>query len=335
VSVEIEATPGFPRPRAASKPRRFDKSLVDRKGIWDSRELVEVGQCVFCSSRDYDEVVIRKDGLPIQECRVCGLAFVDPRPSPQQLKEYYGRGYFSGEKDFFHGKDYCLERDMAIESGLVTGYREIVSNFDLEGKTILDLGCASGALLSSLRNHNPKELIGIDTAEYPVSFGRERYDLDLRCATLDEANLPSGHFDLVALIDMIEHVEDLNGFLLQLQRVVAPGGSVIIITPNYMAYSLARRHWSCLFKDFEHLHYFCERSLREACARSSFDLTKCWTDSLPFRTFDYPHLYDYGFHRLIHPLVAARNVIASVRYSRALVTQPLIGASLNAILQAT
>lgn len=334
MSVEIEATSGFPRPRAASKPRRFDKSLVDRKGIWDSRELVEIGHCVFCASRDYREVVIRQDGLPIQECAACGLAFVDPRPSPQQLKKYYGRGYFSGEKDFFHGKDYCLERDKAIESGVVTGYREITSNFELKGKTILDIGCASGALLSALKIHSPKELVGVDTAEYPVSFGRERYGLDLHCATLDEANLPAEHFDLVTLIDVIEHVEDLNSFLLQLQRVLAPGGSVFIITPNYAAYFLARQQWTCLYKDFEHLQYFSATSIKDLCATTGLSVMKSWTDSLPYRVFEYPRLYKKHLHIWLHPRVAAKNGLAQRKYSRASMNNPSVGANLNLVLAA-
>ena len=78
---------------------------------------------LFCGSRDSHEAAIRKDGLVIKECSNCGLAFVDPRPSPRQLAQYYDVGYFNGAKDFFHGKDYCLERDKSIRTGAVTGYQ--------------------------------------------------------------------------------------------------------------------------------------------------------------------------------------------------------------------
>jgi 2-polyprenyl-3-methyl-5-hydroxy-6-metoxy-1,4-benzoquinol methylase len=331
MSVEIEAS-DFSRPRVASKSRRFEKSLVDQKGIWDWRELVEVGECVLCSSRDYREVVIRQDGLPIQECAPCGLAFVDPRPSPQQLKEYYSRGYFSGEKDFFHGKDYCLERDKAIESGLLTGYREIVSNFDLEGKAILDIGCASGALLSSLKKHNPKELVGIDSAEYPVTFGRERYDLDLRRQTLVEANLPADHFDLVTLIDVIEHVEDLGGFLIESRRVVKPCGNIFVVTPNYLSFSVAKKAWVSLYQDFEHLQYFSRQSLTAACARAGFRMVKSWTDSMPFRIRPYPTLHRRNLHRLLHPCTALENAAFSLRYKLADRKDRSAGLVLKAVL---
>jgi SAM-dependent methyltransferase len=311
----------------------FDPRMVDRRGIWNAADLVTIGKCIFCSAENYSEVALRSDGLAIQECASCGLAFIDPRPSPSQLAAYYSDGYFCGERDFFHGKNYCLARDQSVSAGEVTGYREIVANFDLQGKTVLDVGCASGALLCLLREHKTKEVIGIDSAEYPVSFGIEHYGLDLRRATLEQAQLPSASFDLVTLIDLIEHVEDLHNFLREVRRVLKPAGNIFIITPNYLAYSFARNRWTCLYKDFEHLQYFGEQSLREVCGQIGWSLMKCWTDSAPFRTYEYPRLYKHGVHRLLHPGVSVRNGIAQFRYKRAAANQPLLGVNLNAIIR--
>ena len=312
----------------------FDPRLVERRGIWDADDLVGVGKCLFCGNADCREVAVRQDGLVIHECASCGLAFVDPRPSPQQLAHYYSEGYFSGAKDFFHGKDYCLERDKAIRNEAVTGYREVVNHLDLSGKKVLDVGCASGALLYLMRERCAGELVGIDSAEYPIAFGVEHYGIDLRCSDLEKAQLPEAHFDLITLIDVIEHVEGINTFMAELRRVLKPGGHIFIITPNYSAYSFARHEWTCLYKDFEHLQYFSEQSLGEVSRSVGIRLLKTWTDSVPFRVFEYPQLYKSGVHRLLHPRVATRNRIAEMRYQRALSTQPIAGASMNVILQA-
>src|SRR4051812_7836785 len=96
--------------------------------IWKRSELIKAERCVFCGSGEFVNVAVRSDGLSLQECKPCGLAFVDPRPSSTQLSEYYSSGYFSGEKDFFRGKDYCEERDRAIAAEEVTGYSDLVSN---------------------------------------------------------------------------------------------------------------------------------------------------------------------------------------------------------------
>jgi 2-polyprenyl-3-methyl-5-hydroxy-6-metoxy-1,4-benzoquinol methylase len=279
-------------------------------------------------------VAVRQDGLVIHECAACGLAYIDPRPSSEQLARYYSEGYFNGAKDFFQNKDYCLERDNGIRNKDVTGYREIVNHLDLSGKSVLDIGCASGALLYLMRECGAREVVGIDSAAYPIAFGVDNYGLDLRCTDLENAMLPDAHFDLITLIDVIEHVENLHSFLTELRRVLKPSGYLLIITPNYLSYFLARDQWTCLYKDFEHLQYFSEQSLREVFRSTGIRIMKSWTDSVPFRMFQYPRIYENGVHRLLHPRVATKNGIAEMRYQRALSRHHMAGASMNVILKA-
>jgi len=313
----------------------FDPDIVQRSGIWDSSDLIISGECFCCGSRESRDAAIRKDGLVIKECSKCGFAFLDPRPSPRQLAQYYGDGYFNGAKDFFHGKNYCLERDKSIHDGAVTGYREIISNFDVAGKTVLDVGCASGALLYMLKKHETKEVVGIDSAEYPVSFGVEHYGLDLRPVALESANLPDAYFDLITLIDVIEHIEDINAFLIELRRVLKPGGNIFIITPNYQAYQLARAKWICLFKDFEHLQYLTRKSLEVIGKEHNLHLVRSWTDSVPFMIEQYVRLHRYRLHLLSQPKIAAMNALAKLRFNLAGSDKRSVGLNLNAVLKAS
>lgn len=313
----------------ASRP-----SPVGARQVWDSGRLVLNARCAFCASEEFREVSTRSDGLKIKECLECGLAYVDPRPSSSQLLEYYDAGYFSGEKDFFEGRDYCRERDAALATGDVTGFREVASNFECGGKTILDIGCATGSLLCLLKSLGPKELIGIDVAEYPISYGVERYGLDLRRATLESAGFPDEYFDLIIMTDVIEHVEELPRFMPELRRVLRPGGSVYLITPNYSAYRHAGERWSCLHKDFEHLHYFSPESLRLIAARSNFRLAKWWTDGVPFELASYSKFYPMGLHRFLDPRVAAKNALWKLRYKLSRSGRRDLGHNLHAILTA-
>ncbi len=334
MSLEIEdGAPAPERQSVMANGSLFNSALVDRRAIWSSDELVTLGRCIYCRETSSREVTRRRDGLVIHECLSCGLAYVDPRPGPAQLARYYGEGYFRGEKDFFHGKDYCEERDKSIHAKAVTGYREIVSHFDLEGKSVLDIGCASGALLFLLRERGARELVGIDSAAYPINYGIENYKLDLRCNSLEEANLPAAHFDLITLIDVIEHFEDLHSVIAELRRVLKPGGHLFVITPNYLAYSLAKRAWTCLYKDFEHLQYFSEQSLREICRSAGIRMLKSWSDSIPFRIFEYPRVYKSGLHRFLHPEIVVRNALAEMKFNRAAASPSLLGGNLCAILR--
>jgi 2-polyprenyl-3-methyl-5-hydroxy-6-metoxy-1,4-benzoquinol methylase len=310
----------------------FDRELVEERGIWAPDDLIVISYCPLCSSADFRQVATRQDGLPIQECNLCGLAFVDPRPSSARLADYYGKGYFTGEKDFFKDKDYCLERDKSLAARAITGYQEIISHFDVRDKVILDIGCASGALLCLLREQGAREVVGLDHAEYPVAFGRERYDLDLRCKTLESASLPDGYFDLVTLIDVIEHVEDLNVFVTELRRVLKPDGNVFLSTPNYLAHTLAKEEWSCLYQDFEHLQYFSRHSLGALARTKGFQVLNAWTNTLPFRVYEYPGHYRHRIYHLFHPAIAMRNTWKKLKFKTVGKSSLSVGLSLNAVL---
>ncbi len=310
----------------------FDRSLVDKGEVWDSGDLEHSGRCAFCFSSESTEVATRADGLVIRDCAVCGLAYIDPRPSSYQLERYYREGYFTGGKKGFV-EDYCLARDRDLQNGTIPGQKEVLENFELQGKCVLDVGCASGTLLCALRASDPAELVGIDTAEYPIGFGRERYGLDLRCTTLDAAMFPPSSFDLITLVDVIEHVEDLPKLIVQLRRALKPEGRIFLMTPNFAAYSLARSAWSSLYTSFEHLHYLSPASLAYLCRQSGLRLVKYWTSDQPFELRRYPKLCNFGLQRVVHPLVAATNFYYKLRYSTTAARRPDIGACLYAILQ--
>lgn len=278
------------------------------KSVWDTRLLVRTGRCALCSSSDVRKVGQRQDGLVLFECQECALCFVDPRPSTQQLQDYYDVGYFSGKKDFFSGENYLEARDQAIANGSVTGYQEIISHRVLSGKNILEIGCGSGALLQALKRHGPAGMVGIDLASYPIDYGRKRYGLDLRCCRLGEASFESSRFDLVVMIDLIEHVENLPSFLREIGRVLRPGGDVFLLTPNYDAYAMARSLWPCLHKDFEHLQYFSPASLRRMADEMGLALERWWTQGEPLMLSSYPWQLPHRLHWFRYPAVSFPNL---------------------------
>jgi SAM-dependent methyltransferase len=77
---------------------------------------------------------------------------------------------------------------------------------------------------------------GIDIAREPVEWGREALALDLRQTSLERLQEPEGSFDVVTMMDLIEHVVDLRGFMGRLASLLKPGGLVFVKTPNFGAY---------------------------------------------------------------------------------------------------
>jgi SAM-dependent methyltransferase len=79
-------------------------------------------------------------------------------------------------------------------------------------------------------------------------------------------------FDVIAMSDLIEHVQDPVATLAQAHRLLKPDGLVAIVTPDTGALSrrLLGRRWT--HYKLEHLFYFDQASMQRAAARAGFQV---------------------------------------------------------------
>ena len=102
------------------------------------------------------------------------------------------------------------------------------------GDRVLDVGCAAGTVAHFLSTLGC-EAVGVDLSETGVARARERYP-GVRFEVADAAALPfgDGSFDKVVAADVTEHLDDdtLRGTLREVRRVLVPGGTLSIHTPN-------------------------------------------------------------------------------------------------------
>ena len=100
---------------------------------------------------------------------------------------------------------------------------------------ILDVGCGDGALLSILarRTAGGSELHGYDPNELGLAYARAALAGRRITATLHSAieTLPAASFDCVVCTEVIEHVRDPKGMLLEIARVLKPEGRLVMTTP--------------------------------------------------------------------------------------------------------
>ena len=108
----------------------------------------------------------------------------------------------------------------------------------LTGKTALDVGCGAGLLVEPLARLGAK-VTGIDATPAVIAVAREHaaamaLDIDYRVGDVQELE---GQFDLVTCMEVIEHVADPAAFVEALAKRLAPGGLLIMSTPNATSWS--------------------------------------------------------------------------------------------------
>jgi 2-polyprenyl-3-methyl-5-hydroxy-6-metoxy-1,4-benzoquinol methylase len=105
-------------------------------------------------------------------------------------------------------------------------------------RDVLDLGCLDG-MIGELFVKQGNRVSGIDASQVAVDKAQKR-GIDAVCSDL---NLPfpfvSASFDIVFAGEVIEHIGDIDHFTTEILRVLRPGGSLIVTTPNLA--SLGRR----------------------------------------------------------------------------------------------
>ncbi|WP_300973654.1 bifunctional 2-polyprenyl-6-hydroxyphenol methylase/3-demethylubiquinol 3-O-methyltransferase UbiG [Sphingomonas sp. LHG3406-1] len=103
----------------------------------------------------------------------------------------------------------------------------------LAGRTALDVGCGAGLLAEPLARMGA-QVTGIDAAPELIEAARThagQTGLAIRYVAGEVASLP-GKFDLVTALEVVEHVADPAAFVRQLADRLAPGGLLVMSTPN-------------------------------------------------------------------------------------------------------
>lgn len=108
-----------------------------------------------------------------------------------------------------------------------------------QGRRVLDVGCGAANMTHHLRHYG--EVVGVDNNPRPLEVARQR-GLDARRGSADDLPFDDGEFDLVALLDTVEHVPAEDKVFAECYRVLRgpdagsgrPGGKLLVTVPAFM-----------------------------------------------------------------------------------------------------
>jgi SAM-dependent methyltransferase len=269
----------------------------------------------------------------IASCAACGLTVTTPQPDAAAIAGYYPRGYYgdSTERRF--------PRNVEVLQQALYGHRvrQVESFRGGRPGRVLDVGCGRGVLLQEFRRRG-WDVQGTELSVQAADYAREVLHLPVEIGSLDTVGFPASHFDAITLWHVLEHVADPQALLKEANRILKPGGVLLVSVPNFGSCEarLFRDKWFHLDVP-RHVTHLTKGRLREALRSTGFQ-DRRWSGFAPeYDSFSFVQsiLNRCGLrHNLLYDVLRGKQakVIAGERTPRwQVVASVVLGAALGII----
>jgi len=196
---------------------------------------------------------------PLVRCRCCGMQYVNPRvPIDVALQ-----GYASAIDERFASQ--LAGRELTFRRCL----RKLQSMWGKPPGRLLDIGTANGSFLKVAKDAG-WEVHGCEPNHWLRNWCKQRYGISVRPGTIFDAGFQGGSFDVITLWDVLEHTGDPSAVLRECERLLAPGGLLVINYPDIGSWvaRLMGRRWVFLIS--VHNYYFTRRTIKIILDRTGF-----------------------------------------------------------------
>ncbi len=265
---------------------------------------MNIAERLMETASHHGPVIVSVDGRDVIDCKACGFRHIDPLFSAEELKSFYEKEFYQSERaDYFsrmeEDRDWWMLRYRhyyeLLEAHAPTGHHGRLRLLDIGSGPgfFLDAGAARGW---DVLGFEPSAV----AADYCTARGLSVVN-DFFSAASAKGH---GLFDAIALSMVLEHVKDPIGLIEEARSLLAPGGLLLLISPNDFN-PLQMTLWEKLgFKPWwvvprHHLNYFSLASATAFVKARGFDVMHVET-SYPLENF----------------LIAGRNYVGNDRIGR-------------------
>lgn len=224
--------------------------------------------CALCGGSDTRRLYTKFE-RGIERCRRCGLVYANPRAPEPEILRRYNREYFWNE--YLPAAGVAGGRvDMDFIDGRYAGMLRLIRQHSPAGRRMLEVGTGAGLFLKAAARAG-WEASGLEMSETAAAFARETLALDVRQERAETMSFPAAMFDVAVMFDVIEHLFDPRAVLAATRTALAPGGVLLVSTPNFDALSrfALGAQWAVL-SPLEHVYYFTARTLARMLEASGF-----------------------------------------------------------------
>jgi SAM-dependent methyltransferase len=244
---------------------------------------MEYVKCNHCNNDDTKVLFSKKDkfGLSdfdfkVVQCRNCGLIYVNPRPSEEEIGRFYPDTY--SWKETLSAESKITRATRKLEKTyryhlLKYETSKVVKTTNRKSGRLLDVGCGTGDRLDMFRQ------LGFDTFGVEITqsaeYAKNHLRLNVRRGNLFQADYPDSFFDIVTIHNVLEHTHNPKKIITEIHRILKADGTVVIQVPNIecIQFKLFNKRWAAVDVPRD-LFYFSSRLLRKILEKENFEIKK-------------------------------------------------------------
>jgi 2-polyprenyl-3-methyl-5-hydroxy-6-metoxy-1,4-benzoquinol methylase len=221
-------------------------------------------ECSLCG-KDNARLYLDCTDFKFMKCRECGLVYQNPQPVFEDLKNRYKDDYFVYELE--NDENFFNLMKLGLKDIKFFKYKSFVNN------RFLDIGCATGLLVKHMKDRG-WDSKGLEICRESAEYGIKKRGVNIIISRLSDAGFNDNYFSVIHFSHVIEHVPLPLNFLKEVYRILAPGGMIIIATPNVDSLQavLFKDKWRSAIAD--HLTLFSRKTLKKMLIKAGFKIRK-------------------------------------------------------------
>lgn len=196
-----------------------------------------------------------------------------PQPKGDDLASYYKSSDYISHTDAKKSvidKVYQIVKKVALNNKV-----KLINSFKTERKNLLDVGCGTGDFLVTCKN-NGWNVVGVEPNKNAKELAESKISKQASSSIfLDINELDSNKFDVITLWHVLEHVPNVEEYILKLKSLLKPNGVLVVAVPNYKSYdaSYYKEYWAA-FDVPRHLWHFSKTSIQKLFSKEQMQVVK-------------------------------------------------------------
>jgi 2-polyprenyl-3-methyl-5-hydroxy-6-metoxy-1,4-benzoquinol methylase len=233
--------------------------------------VAENVRCNLCNGNDLRQKLIARDEFwmigekfNIVQCRSCNLAFLNPRPSQEEITNYYPAEYY------VDAKEWNIQRNNVKELQNRLDYIIKYCGSKCPGK-LLDIGIFNGAFVAHALRLG-WDAYGLDSSRSAISLAKKSVPQErLFHGYVESSPFPPNSFDVVTMWEVLEHTMNPLNVLKTVHKLNSPNGILVISVPNFSSIEsrIFGKYWNGLDVP-RHLYHFIPDTLDKMLQKANF-----------------------------------------------------------------